>query len=331
MNLSNANWRDLVGFEKDKAKIRSLMQQERLPSVMLFEGREGIGKSIFLLQVAALHFCETQEACGFCQACVLVASNRHPDLLLIRGDGEALKVSSITEISEFLSFAPNQGSSLARRLVLIIDAEDLTSSAVNKLLVTLEEPARFGRILLSTAKTKHLLATLLSRCVRWKLVPPPAEQVVRFIEARLANTTDLPAKGELAEIMARMSYAPGKILQFLEKQRKGTLGQDVEALLQCRSLDQVLAFAEKFRNQIDNDLFDFVQEFEYALNRMYRNLSQSKTSHFLDIEILDERRKFLRQLKELVGKQKISLNSQMVLERLGFYSCSTATRSDASV
>ncbi len=331
MSLSNTSWRELVGFEKDRAKIQSLMQQDRLPSVMLFEGREGIGKSLFLLQVAALHFCETQDACGSCQACVLVASNRHPDLLLIKGDGEALKVSSITEISEFLSFAPNQGSPLARRLVLIIDAEDLTSSAVNKLLVTLEEPARYGRILLSTAKTKHLLATLLSRCVRWNLVPPPAEQVVRFIETKLTKNAELPTKGELTDIMARLSYAPGKILHFLEKQRKGTLGQDVEGLLRCRNLDQVLIFAEKFRNQIDNGLFDFVQEFEYALNRMYRELAQAKTSPMLDEEVLSERRKFLRQLKELVGKQKISLNSQMVLERLGFYSCSSAMRFDASV
>ena len=131
-NTEKISWVNLIGFEKDQRLLRTLILEEQLPTVMLFEGREGIGKSALLFYIAALHFCETQEACGLCNSCQMLASNKHPYLLVVKGDGDSLKVSSISDISEFMGYSPQAATRFARRLVLIVDAEDLTIAAVNK-------------------------------------------------------------------------------------------------------------------------------------------------------------------------------------------------------
>ena len=318
-------WVDLLGFDKDRARLRDLLSEERLPTVILFEGKEGIAKSSLLFFLAALHFCSREDACGVCNSCQLIAANQHPDVLVIRGNGDSLKVSSISDISEFISFAPQTAAKHARRLVLIIDAEDLTTQAVNKLLKTLEEPSSSSRIFISTAKIRHLLPTLLSRCIHWRLRPPTPHDVEKIVRRNFADQQDLPNKEELAEISQRFGNAPGKILHFLEKRE---VHNEAIELLHCRSIGELLTLAENFKAQVDTRLFDFIQEFEYALNKLYREAAMtrdlSRTGN------IRERRVFLSELKLLLNKQKIALNPQLVIERLGLCNFQTS-RSDARV
>lgn len=319
-NAEKVRWGDLLGFEKDKALLRELVREERLPNVLLFEGREGIGKSSLLFFLAALHFCEREDACGHCGSCQMLASNQHPDLLLVRGDGESLKVSSISDISEFIGYAPQASSRFARRLVLIIDAEHLTTAAVNKLLKTLEEPSASARILISTSRMRHLLATLLSRCVHWHLRPPSVEDVEVVVE-RKAPASEL-SKKELRELITRFGNSPSKVLRFLERKDQAN---DARNLVQCRKVGDILTFAETFK-QSEINLSDFIPDFEYALNALYRELA--KTQDASRLGNIKERRAFLRELKELVNKHKIALNPQMVVEKLGFFNLQLPVRSD---
>ena len=205
----SVRWKDLLGFEKDQALLYKLVHEELLPTVLLFEGRAGIGKRSLLFFLAALHFCESSDACGNCASCQMIAANTHPDLLIIKGEGEALKASSVSDLSEFLNFSTQANGPFVRRLILLIDAEDLTISAVNKLLKTLEEPSPSARIFISSSRKKHLLPTLLSRCVQWHLKPPSVEDVGKILLKQCPNIEDLASREELDEWIFRFGNSPG--------------------------------------------------------------------------------------------------------------------------
>lgn len=266
----------------DFQKLQRLFLDGNLPDVMLFEGRKGslskgMGKSKVLRRIAALHVCKTQTACGQCPPCQAIESDRHPDVLFVEESSESLKVEDIRDLSNFLSFAPQGDSPYARRIVILRNVETLTRPAVNKLLKTLEEPPPYGRILLSTQKAKVLLPTLLSRCVRWRLRP----------EGDLLSTRDSDN-----ELLA------------LAKQ-----------LLTLRDAAKIVEFCEMVRPTIAPRLFDFIQEFEYSLNLLYR---QALSDQSFKAASLRHRRKVLHDIKDIVGRQRIALNPQLVLETLGF-------------
>lgn len=304
-------WVDLVGFENDKSLLRNLVLEERLPTVMLFEGREGMGKSMFLFYIAALHFCENQNACGNCNPCQMLANNKHPDLLVVRGNGETLKVSSISDIGEFLGYSPQSPHQLARRLVLIIDAEDLTTAAVNKLLKTMEEPSPSARILMSSSRMRNLLPTLLSRCVHWHLKPPSSKEVEQVITRKRPDEMN---KELVKQLIDRFGNSPGKVLKYLERVQSQSRAQN---LTQCRKVGEILSFAESFKQEGENSLSEFLPEFECELNSLYREAST--TQDISRLGSIAARRGYLKELKTLINKQKIALNSQMVIEKLGFY------------
>jgi hypothetical protein len=304
-------WKELLGFDKDRGLLQELLREERLPTVLLFEGKEGIGKSTLLYFLAALHFCETQNACGTCSSCWQVANNQHPDLLVVRGAGEALKVSSISEVGEFMNYAPQSPSRFAKRLVLIIDAEDLTLAAVNKLLKTLEEPSASSRIFISTSRMRKLLPTFLSRCVHWHVKPPSLEDVIRIVVRAFPHAQ---TEETLKELIFRFGNSPSQVMRHLVRNEQS---QQAHQLIQCRKVGEILNFAETFRQQGDVSLGEFMREFEYALNKFYREVSE--TQDVSQIGQVFERRLFLRELKKLVNKQKIAVSPQMVVEKLGFF------------
>ncbi len=320
-SLEITSWKDLIGFEKDQARLRELVRDELLPTVLLFEGRAGIGKRSLLFFLAALHFCENSTACGQCNPCQLVAANKHPDLLVVKGDGEVLKASSVSDLGDFLNYSTQSDSLFARRILLLIDAEYLTTAAVNKLLKTLEEPSPSSRILISSSRKKYLLPTLLSRCVQWHLRPPAANDVETILVRECANLSEILSREELSESIARFGNSPGEVLNFLGQK---LYQKSAEELMRCRKVGEVLSVAESFRHENEAKLSYFLPEFEYALNLMYKHvLSTRDFSHMGD---LFHRRKFLKELKKLVNDQKIPLNSQMVIENLGFYNLKIPAR-----
>lgn len=311
--VNKGGWKHLVGFEQDQASVLKLLKEDRLPSVMLFEGRAGIGKRSFLLYLAAMHFCEFQSACGQCSACQRVASSRHPDVMIAKGDGGgALKVSSIAEIGEFISYSPQSQGPHSKRVVLIFDAELLTQAAVNKLLKTLEEPAPSARILLTSSNKRQLLPTLLSRCVQWHLRPPSPELVASALKKLPA--LEAYSETEIKDWSVRFGNSPARVLSFLEQ---GENAQGAEDLLRCRKVGEVLSFAESFRQNGEQNLQDFLSEFEYALNRAYKGYLGDRTE--LSLGNIRARRLFLKELKTLVNKQRIAINPQLTVEKLGFF------------
>ena len=238
----------LFGHEGVKKRLAAAVAAGRLPQALLFEGPRGVGKQRLALWLAQCLVCESEAACGECQACRLVASLQHPDvhwfvpLELNKKGADADKqvelvadalaeemaarreqpmcetpgglaihgIAAVRLLLRRLSLTP----AIARRKVFIVgDAERLVpqrgmEDAANALLKALEEPPADAVIVLTTADPEALLPTVMSRVVRVRVARVADSVVTDFAQQVLGIT----GKAELAE---RVSAAGGCIGRLL--------------------------------------------------------------------------------------------------------------------
>lgn len=201
--------------ERAVGLIRHALRAGRLPHALLFDGPEGVGKELTARALAAALLCEAPgrapdaDACGKCQACVLLAADTHPDYQLIhRGMNKQHPDKAVQRtkglfltvdlIRHFLLSPATWTPAMGRaRLFIIRDAEKMNEGAQNALLKTLEEPPAATRIILLSASADRLLATIRSRCQRFSFDFLPVE----FVRTKLTHDA-VPARdaGPLAAL-----------------------------------------------------------------------------------------------------------------------------------
>jgi len=170
----------------------------------IFAGPRGVGKRTLALRYAQAANClaEGERPCGSCSECVQVARLGHPDVKLIMPlkpetqsedesrrtrDAQRLVDETMTRAAEFglgktrpeseakwqipisvihwlrkeMAYAPQRGR---RRVVIVIDADQMNPVSANAFLKTLEEPQRQTSFILVTERSHKLLDTIRSRC-----------------------------------------------------------------------------------------------------------------------------------------------------------------------
>jgi DNA polymerase III subunit delta' len=260
--------------------IETLVQSLRAGKVhhaYRFEGPPGVGKGLAALAFARALLCDrpTPLACGECEACKRASTfaeeephlPAHSDLLIVerglyRSVIQASETSgiSIEQIRRIVlsrvGFAPHEG----RAVVCIVrGADELTISAANALLKTLEEPPESTFFLLLTSRPSRLLDTIRSRTLPVRFGPLPEPVVAQLLSARgldpkLAELSQGSMEQALAlsdtEALAHRDGFAGHVLagldasdlagalEFAEKQKleRGELLQLLEHLAQVLAL-----------------------------------------------------------------------------------------------
>ncbi len=184
---------EILGHERPVRVLRRAIAAARIPGAYLFSGPDGVGKrSTALAFAAALNCPEADgEACGACKSCRMIMDGSHPDLFLpdrsgtripknppASGGKERTGSGYISEIVPKLPYAPMMGRF---KIVLLDDAHQLTETAANYLLKTMEEPPSRTLFVLVTAAEHLLLPTVVSRCQRIRFSPLAEEQVVGIL------------------------------------------------------------------------------------------------------------------------------------------------------
>ena len=152
--------------------LRRARAAGRLPHALLIQDSPGAGGTRLALWAAQTALCREPDApCGRCHDCERVAARAHPDLWFVEPEeaGKALGVEQVRELTEALALT---GHDAEGSVAIIHPADMLTPSAANALLKTLEEPRPGVLIVLVTAVSARLPATVLSRCQRLKVQPP---------------------------------------------------------------------------------------------------------------------------------------------------------------
>ena len=320
------DWCSLIGYSEEFSSLSRLVIQNRIPPVILFTGREGIGKAGALRAVSAMFFCEHNNACGTCPPCKRIKIDEHPDLLFLEPSSGRLKTEDAILAQEHLSLKTSRKDEnpLARRVVCLVDVDLMTTQAVNRLLKTLEEPPEDSAILMSTSRKNALLPTLRSRAINWPFSPPKIEESLELIKSSCkARNLKLPDDSQIMEALRRSGLAPGKVISYFDAQSHAKLKEveDFCALLHGKSLQEVMAIAENLSKRWGWSLPELIQEAEAQLNMEYRRnfTAQSSPKHHLSQSALLKRRAVLSKMNRLAIKQRINLNTQLAAEHLGFY------------
>jgi len=178
---------NITGHEKPVEFLKNLFHGGRMPSGLLFHGRQNIGKRFVAAAFAASVLCgdyalyerRRGEAfpssddpvdavggglnfCGKCPSCIGVLNGTSQNLMLVEPSGSSIKIDNIHKIGSFLSLTPYyQGY----RFIIIDEAAAMTSGAANALLKMLEEPSAKTVFILIVHNLSILLPTVISRCL----------------------------------------------------------------------------------------------------------------------------------------------------------------------
>ncbi|VAW52911.1 DNA polymerase III delta prime subunit [hydrothermal vent metagenome] len=207
-------------------QINQLINTERLPHALFLHGNEGLGKTNFAISLANALLCkqptETNQACGVCQACQLLAANTHPDLYYLKPvpaentkskkPALNIRIDDVRGLCNKLNQTSQYGG---YRVAILQQADQLTLSAANSLLKTLEEPGKDVLIILTSARSHRLPVTIRSRCQLLRFTVPDEAQALSWLKENQqdANVTE-------KQLAQALSYAFGSPLLALNNLQK---------------------------------------------------------------------------------------------------------------
>ncbi len=261
--------------------LERALEADRVHHAYLFVGPDGVGKELAAFGLAQALVCEKRgaeggglfaeaaapkaKACGACSACtraVPSAEERrplHPDIVVIeRGlyppatigrrtpETQDISIDQIrTLVLARSAFAPHEGKA---KVFIVRRAEELSISAANALLKTLEEPGNRTHFVLLTSQPEALLPTILSRTLRVRFAPLADEVVAELLEQR-------GIEGKRARDVARLaggSVEAGELLADPDESeiRDRFVVRAMEAM-SAPTIEAVLALAEDAKKEKD--------------------------------------------------------------------------------
>ena len=153
---------EFVGQEHVVKTVTNAIKDGSFSHAYIFSGPRGTGKTTMARLLAKTLNCTDRkkfEPCSKCAACVEVESGRSMDIVEIDAASHT-GVDAMREVISGIRFNP---SSLKHKVLIIDECHQLSKSASNALLKTLEEPPAHAVIILATTEPQKILPTIISR------------------------------------------------------------------------------------------------------------------------------------------------------------------------
>jgi len=192
---------ELVGQEHVTRTLSEALKRGRIAHAFLFTGIRGVGKTTAARILARCLNCEkgpTAEPCGECAACVEIRGGRSLDVSEIDG-ATYRKIEDARAIIENLSYRPARDRF---KIYIIDEAHQLTDSAFNALLKTLEEPPPHVKFILATTEPQKMPETILSRLQRYDFRRIPYATILERL-SDLARREGIEAEETALRLLAR--------------------------------------------------------------------------------------------------------------------------------
>jgi len=183
-------WNELIGQEFSVKTLQqaSLDSKSALTGKVvsgfsqawLITGPPGSGRSTAARLFAASLQCE-ENGCGKCVSCISVKNGTHPDVHVITPTGLSYGIGDTKDLVKEAAMLPGLGQ---WNIIILEDADRLTTEAGNALLKAIEEPAKLTMWILCAPSSKDVLITIKSRCRIVSLRTPPAEEIAELLIKR---------------------------------------------------------------------------------------------------------------------------------------------------
>ncbi|MCL2884188.1 MAG: DNA polymerase III subunit delta, partial [Oscillospiraceae bacterium] len=172
-----------------KRQLSAAADSGRLPHALLIEGEPGTGRRTLARLLARTFVCQAADSagkpCGECPACRKALDGSHPDIEELGGEGgyKSFHIDVIRALRGSAQVLPNEAPV---RVMILLNAQDMTPAAQNALLKLLEEPPAALRFILTADNRAALLPTVLSRCQCVALRGVEEREAVAALKERLA-------------------------------------------------------------------------------------------------------------------------------------------------
>ena len=183
-------WNELIGQEFSVKTLQQASLDSKLAltgkvvsgfsQAWLITGPPGSGRSTAARLFAATLQCE-ENGCGKCVSCISVKNGTHPDVHVITPTGLSYGISDTKDLVREAAMLPSLGQ---WNIIILEDADRLTTEAGNALLKAIEEPAKLTMWILCAPSSKDVLITIKSRCRIVSLRTPPAEEIAELLIKR---------------------------------------------------------------------------------------------------------------------------------------------------
>lgn len=227
---------EVVGQEHVTKTLLNALDTGRVAHAYLFCGPRGTGKTSSGRILAKALNCTKKgtggkgEPCNKCAMCKAITEGRALDVIEIDAASHT-SVDDIRQLIERINYAPAE----AKYKVYIIDeVHQISTSASNALLKTLEEPPPNIVFILATTETHKMLPTIVSRCQRFdfrRLKVQDTEEKLR----RITEAEGITIAPEALRLVARAARGGLRDAENLLEQLYTFYGSDI-ALTQVHEL-----------------------------------------------------------------------------------------------
>lgn len=196
-DFNNNNFKDIIGHENLIRQVVNSISSGTLSHAHLFIGEDGIGKSLISKRIAL-------EILG------KDIDKQYADILEYRTakNKQSIGVEEIENIIIEINSKPYEGS---KKVIIIYEADKLTTASQNAFLKTIEEPPKGVYILLLCENSEYILDTIKSRCQIHKLERLSPNEITLFIKKKYSELSN----NEIRSLSLLSDGVPGRAEQFL--------------------------------------------------------------------------------------------------------------------
>ena len=334
-----ASFEEVKGQDAIVKTLKNQIEGRRIGHAYLFCGSRGTGKTTMAKIFAKAVNCENPQkgsACGVCESCRSIEAGRSTNVIEIDAASNN-GVDNIREIRDEVQYRPATGK---YRVYIIDEVHNISNTAFNAMLKTLEEPPEYVIFILATTEPHAIPVTVLSRCQRYDFHRiTPGDMVARLHELMegegiqaeepalgyIARKADGALRDAISLFDQCVSAMPGQILRYEDVLKAlGTVDNDIlsryfRALLSENAKD-ALDLIEEIRGE-GRDLGQFVADFVWYL----RNLLVLMTS-----EAPPEAMEMSREDWYRLAEEGQMTNAEELMELLERYSALGAEMKNAS-
>lgn len=224
---------DMVGNEKVKSYFYNLVKQKKdFPQGIIFQGFTGSGKSTSAKIISQMIVCdnpkENGDPCCECSHCRAIIDEKYNKSVMQIDGGNSSKDEIVNTINDFLATPSMMGKP---KVVMVEEAQELSSAAQKSLLKLLEIPRKNTHIILTTMTGnggKRLPSAILNRCIRFNFAAATNKEMVSYL------STILKGKPEVMKAMPDLTQEEFfKFLEAIAMNSAGSYRQGLQLLEQC--------------------------------------------------------------------------------------------------
>jgi len=175
------NFSEIIGQDHIVQTLQNSLKSKSISHAYLFSGPRGSGKTTIARIFAKAINCEKPsgfEPCNKCNSCQEIMSSRSLDLIEIDAASHT-GVDDIRDLISGIKFSPVKSK---YKIFIIDECHQLSKSAANALLKTLEEPPAHAIFILATTEAHKMIPTIISRCQRFDFKRLQIPEIIKKLE-----------------------------------------------------------------------------------------------------------------------------------------------------